>query len=99
VAAVNTEIVDSAMSMHKLTHFFLGLTNEWLETINMASADGGAPKGQKDSFPIIVNGVLEMYSLSKLFKTLSNAMPNGRVRVLKMNRSATGKQFLDTLIR
>ena len=44
-----------------------------------------------------VKGVCEMYSLSKLFKTLSTAMPSTRVKILKMSKQATTKQFLDNL--
>lgn len=82
------------MAMGNLTHFYLGLTNEWLESMNSLLTSGA-----KDSFPILVNGVCEMYSLSKLFKTLSSSMPQCRVKILKMSRNATGKQFLDSLIK
>ena len=58
-------------------------------------------KGQgatsKDSFPINVNGVTEMYTLTKLYKTLLTAMPNAtRVKILKMSKSATKKQYIST---
>ena len=71
VAAINAEIVDSAMAMKTLTHFFLGLTNEWLESMSTmldAGAEGGGGGGHKagdnaqgsatapkDSFPIQVS--------------------------------------------
>ena len=93
------------MSMPCLENFFLGLTNEWLEsmssllsTANMG-AKGKSAKTQKDSFPILVNGVCEMYSLSKLFKMLSAAMPKSKVKILKMSKNATGKQYIETLIK
>ena len=44
-----------------------------------------------------MKGVCEMYSLSKLFKTLSAAMPSTKVKILKMSKQATTKQFLDNL--
>ena len=62
VAAINAEIVDSAMAMKTLTHFFLGLTNEWLESmstmLDAEKTDGSAQGGSapKDSFPIQVSG-------------------------------------------
>ncbi len=136
VAAINSEIVDSAVAMSGLGHFFLGLTNEWLESMNSmvgvggdsaasgSGAEGGAGAGggtpgaaagsglgagtpaaavvaavPKDSFPIQVNGACEMYSLAKLFKTLSVAMPNTKVKILKMSKQATTKQFLSQLTR
>ena len=63
VAAINAEIVDSAMAMKTLTHFFLGLTNEWLESMStMLDAEkadnaqgGAAAAAPKDSFPIQVS--------------------------------------------
>jgi hypothetical protein len=93
--------------MNNLTHFFLGLTNEWLESMNSIIAGGGgggattdnASGVPKDSFPIQVKGICEMYSLSKLFKTLSLAMPNTKVKILKMSKQATTKQFLESLTR
>jgi len=98
VATVNAEMVDSVLSLNGLTHFYLGLTNEWLQS--MSSLVGMSAGKSKDSFPIMVNGSCEMYSLSKLFKTLSAAMPNAKVvKILKMRAQATGKQFLETLVR
>ena len=62
MAAINAEIVDSAMAMKTLTHFFLGLTNEWLESMSTMldaekadNAQGGATAAPKDSFPIQVS--------------------------------------------
>ena len=63
VAAINAEIVDSAMAMKTLTHFFLGLTNEWLESMSaILQQDGneggktdGSSAAPKDSFPIQVS--------------------------------------------
>ena len=52
----------------------------------------------KDSFPILVNQVVEMYTLSKLYKTLNTALPNAqRVKILKMPKSATKKQYIATM--
>lgn len=105
VATINAEIVDSAMAMNHLTHFFLGLTNEWLESMSVlmhAQNGGGAGSSgqqQKDSFPILVQGSCEMYSLNKVFKTLSSAMPLAKVKILKMSRASTMKQFIETLIK
>ena len=52
VAAINAEIVDSAMAMKTLTHFFLGLTNEWLESMSSiiaaSSASSSSSSGNAD---------------------------------------------------
>ena len=38
-----------------------------------------------------------MYTLTKLYKTLLTAMPNAtRVKILKMSKSATKKQYIST---
>lgn len=93
------------MSLNHLTHFFLGLTNEWLESMSTllhaqnGGAAGGGSQPQKDSFPIMVQGSCEMYSLNKVFKTLSAAMPLAKVKILKMSRASTMKQFIETLIK
>ena len=69
VAAINAEIVDSAMAMKTLTHFFLGLTNEWLESMSTMldadKADGSSQGGSapKDSFPIQVRARFGILSL------------------------------------
>ncbi len=104
VATINAEIVDSIPSMSGLTHFFLGLTNEWLQSMStlvaaVNASGGGAGSTKKDSFPIMVGGTCEMFSLSKLFKTLSSAMPDCHVKILKMSQIATGKQFIENLLR
>eukprot|EP00095_Tigriopus_kingsejongensis_P000598 maker-scaffold95_size379157-snap-gene-2.34 protein:Tk00598 transcript:maker-scaffold95_size379157-snap-gene-2.34-mRNA-1 annotation:"f-box lrr-repeat protein 7" len=88
VATINAEILDSTLSMSQLTHFYLGLTTEWLNSMKTAN--------QKDSFPILVKGVCEMYSLSKLFKALQTALPNSTAKVLKMKQQSTTKQFIDS---
>lgn len=103
VAAINAEIVDFALSMPSLSRFFLGLTNEWLDSMNVLMAannenNGGGGGPVRDSFPILVNGVCEMYSLSKLFKTLSAALPQSKVKILKMSQGSTCKQHLSTLM-
>ena len=82
--------------MKHLSHFYLGLTNEWLDAMQKAMPRSG---NSKDSFPIIVNGTVEFYSLSKLFRTLSKSMSDSHVKILKMPKQATGKQFIDSLIR
>ena len=87
-------MLDSALSLTRLTHFYIGLTNQWLETMSALTQQ----QNGKDSFPILVDGNCEMYSLSKLFKTLSAGMPETRVKILKMSAQATGKQFLTSLI-
>ena len=99
VATVNSEIVDSVLSMAELNLFILGLTNEWLESMNsLLQMTGTAGKDVKptarDSFPILVNGVCEMFSLKKLYKTLTDALPSAQVKILKMPRSATTKQSI-----
>ncbi len=99
VATINAEIVDSVPSTKGLSHFFLGLTNEWLHSMSSLTAATGKGGSGKDSFPIMVGGTCEMFSLSKLFKTLSVAMPDSRVKVLKMPQNAMGKQFIDSLIK
>ena len=49
----------------------------------------------KDSFPVLVNGVVEMYTLGKLFKTVSSALPRAqKVKILKMPKSSTKKQYI-----
>ena len=49
VAAINAEIVDSAMAMKTLTHFFLGLTNEWLESMSSIIAASSASSSSSSS--------------------------------------------------
>ena len=88
------------MSVSSLSHFFLGLTNEWLDSMNQLLNTGQtSSSSSKDSFPILVRGTCEMYSLSKLFKTLSAAMPSTKVKILKMSKQATSRQFIDTLVK
>ena len=84
--------MDLTLSMSQLTHFFLGLTSEWLD--QMKKMMGSEGKTSKDAFPIVVKGTVEMYSLSKLFKMLSNQLPNTLVKVLKMKKQSTSKQFI-----
>ncbi len=77
------------LSMNNMLQFYLGLTSEWLDSISGVLSK---EKSAKDSFPIVVNGVIEMYTLSKLYKTLMLAMPNAKkVKILKMPKSATTK--------
>ena len=97
VATVNSEIVDSVLSMAELNLFILGLTNEWLESMNsllQTTSSGKDAKSARDSFPILVNGVCEMFSLKKLYKTLTDALPSAQVKILKMPQSATIKQSI-----
>jgi hypothetical protein len=56
---INFELVNAANSLAGVTHFFLGLTNEWLETISGSAA--GAPV----NMPVCVNGKTERLALSK----------------------------------
>lgn len=97
MAAINAEAVDAFLSLAHLTHFYLGIKIEWLETMNalfQSNKDGHS----KDAFPILVNGVCEMYTLTKLYKTLLTALPNAqKVKILKMPKSATKKQYIATL--
>ena len=92
VAAINSEIVDSALSMAGLTFLILGLTNEWLESMNALIK---SQKPGRGNFPILVNGTCELFSLQKLFKTLSAALPSASVKILKMPQSATTKQSIN----
>ena len=101
VATINSEIVDSALSMAGLNFLVIGLTNEWLESMRALvgakdpATTGGATSGKsRDNFPILVNGAIELFSLTKLFKTLSAALPSAQVKILKMPKSATTKQFI-----
>ena len=101
VATVNSEIVDSVLSMAELNLFILGLTNEWLESMSSLLQITSAPgkdtnvrQTARDSFPILVNGVCEMFSLKKLYKTLTDALPSAQVKILKMPQSATTKQSI-----
>jgi len=89
--------------MAELNLFILGLTNEWLESMNTLlqatsasiGKEGSAPRQPtRDSFPILVNGVCEMFSLKKLYKTLTDALPSAQVKILKMPQSATIKQSI-----
>ena len=61
------------MAMKTLTHFFLGLTNEWLESMSTMldadKTDGSAQGGSapKDSFPIQVGVRFGILSLLREF--------------------------------
>ena len=96
VATTNKNVMDAVISMNSLTHFYFGLKTEWLESMTaLLSNKEGAPV--KDSFPVVVNGLVEMYTLTKLYKTLSSAMPMAqKVKILKMPKSATRKQYIST---
>ena len=97
VAAINTEAVDAFMSLSNLTHFYFGLITEWLDSMNALMSKEGTPQS-KDSFPILVNGVVEMYTLSKLYKTLQTAFFRAqRVKILKMPKTAAKKQYIATM--
>ena len=97
MAAINTEAVDAFMSLSNLTHFYFGLITEWLDSMNALMSKEGTPQS-KDSFPILVNGVVEMYTLSKLYKTLQTAFFRAqRVKILKMPKSAAKKQYIATM--
>jgi len=97
VATINSEIVDSVLSMAGLTFFVLGLTNEWLASMNALMSEdkpnSNNAKG-RENFPILVNGGIELFSLQKLFKTLSAALPSAQVKILKMPATATTKQTI-----
>ena len=81
--------------MRPVFHFQILLLIELLFKNLLINKDKGATS--KDSFPINVNGVTEMYTLTKLYKTLLTAMPNAtRVKILKMSKSATKKQYIST---
>ena len=89
MAAINAELSNAMLSMNQLSVFYLGLTSEWLDSISGVLSK---EKGAKDSFPILVNDHIEMYTLSKLYKTLTGYMPNAqKVKILKMPKSATTK--------
>ena len=96
VAAINAEAVDAFLCLSNMTHFYFGLITEWLDSMNALMFKDDVTHS-KDSFPILVNGVVEMYTLSKLYKTLQNALPRAqRVKILKMPKSATKKQYIAT---
>ena len=96
VATINAEAVDAFLSLKNITHFWFGLKTEWLDSMN-ALVSNKYGSTSKDSFPISINGVVEMYTLTKLYKTLLTAMPNAkRVKILKMSKSATKKQYIST---
>ena len=96
IPAINAEILDAFLSLKNITHFWFGLKTEWLDSMNLM-INKGQGATSKDSFPINVNGVTEMYTLTKLYKTLLTAMPNAtRVKILKMSKSATKKQYIST---
>jgi len=94
VAAINAEALDAFLSLTNLTHVYIGLTTEWLDTMNTLMSKEGSSNA-KDSFPVLVNGVVEMYTLGKLFKTVSSALPRAqKVKILKMPKSSTKKQYI-----
>jgi len=96
IPVINAEILDAFLSLKNITHFWFGLKTEWLDSMNLM-INKGQGATSKDSFPINVNGVTEMYTLTKLYKTLLTAMPNAtRVKILKMSKSATKKQYIST---
>ena len=96
MAAINAEAVDAFLCLSNMTHFYFGLITEWLDSMNALMFKDDVTHS-KDSFPILVNGVVEMYTLSKLYKTLQNALPRAqRVKILKMPKSATKKQYIAT---
>ena len=95
-------MVDSVLSMAELNLFILGLTNEWLESMNSLlrgsvgpANDASSRQPTRDNFPILVNGVCEMFSLKKLYKTLTDALPSAQVKILKMPQSASTKQSIN----
>ena len=97
VASINAEAVDAFLSLGNVTHFWFGLTTEWLDSMNTLLLGKDRSTVLKDSFPILVNGVVEMYTLTKLYKTLLTALPNAkRVKILKMSKSATKKQYISS---
>ena len=97
VATINAEIVDSASSLGSVTHFFFGLTNEWLDSLAV-EAGTTTPAAKMDTVPIHINGKSERFTLSKLSKMLVAAMPKAqRVKVLKMSKKATTKQYLNNM--
>ena len=93
------EIVDSAMAMSKLSYFYLGLLNEWLESMTSLIQGGTAGNSKKGSFPIMVKGECEMFSLGKLYSVLSEVMPESKVKILKMSKSQSRNQYIDKMIQ
>ena len=79
--------------MGNVSHLFLGLTNEWLD-----SACGAGKADEAGKVPILIKDKVERYALSKLSKLLVTAMPNAsRVKILKMSKKATIKQYLTNM--
>lgn len=99
MATINSEIVDMSGGLKNVTHFYLGMTNEWLE----ADCDAGKlDESGKISFgnvPVIVKGgKTEHFSLSRLSKLLVTSMPKAtRVKILKMSKKSTIKQYLNNM--
>ena len=97
VATTNSKIVNSVRRLTGLTFFVLGLTNEWLASMNVPMSEdkpnSNNTKGG-ENFPINVNGGMKMISLQKLFKALAGALPSAQVKILKMPASATTKQSI-----
>ena len=83
-----------------VSHFFFGLTNEWLDSLAVKAGEAGTttPAAKVDTVPIYINGKSEKFTLSKLSKMLVSAMPKAqRVKVLKMSKKATTKQYLNNM--
>jgi hypothetical protein len=75
-----------------VTHFFLGLTNEWLESTN------GTGKAAVGCVAVNVKGKAEHLTLPKFSKLLVTSLPKAnRVKILKMSKKATVKQYLNNL--
>ena len=102
VASINAEIVDFCSGLTNVTHFFLGLTNEWLDSTNDGGVAKPAPEAGKaaavGSVAVNVKGKTEFVTLPRFSKMLVNSMPKAnRVKILKMSKKATVKQYMRNL--
>jgi hypothetical protein len=99
-AAVNSEVVDSVLSLNNLEQFILCFTKEWLDSMSTFLkakyfGHNGSPHTTTDLIPIHVNGVSEMFSLKKLYNLLKKSLPSTQIKILKVPRSAAANQFIN----
>ena len=64
VATINSEIVDSVLSMAGLTFFVLGLTNEWLASMNALMSED-TPNSNNGKY-----NLLHLYGISTAVQIL-----------------------------
>lgn len=74
-------------ALSNVTHFFLGLTNEWLDSTNesgaaKASPEAGKPAAAVGSMAVNVKGKTAFVTLPKFSKMLVNWMPKANGSIL-----------------